>query len=62
MSVELPHDRDKAREAIADLKQQALRHEGAKVVANHNEAMILQPPVEALAEDKAKAKTPSRQN
>jgi hypothetical protein len=34
-SVELPHDPDKAGEAIAELKQQALKHAGAKVVANH---------------------------
>lgn len=61
-SVELPRDPGKAREAIADLKQQALKHEGARVVANHYEAMILQPPVEALAEDEVKAKTLSRQN
>jgi hypothetical protein len=54
-SIELPHDPDKAREVIADLKQLAAQHEGSKVVAYNNEAKILQPQEEARAEDAAKA-------
>lgn len=54
-SIELPHDPDKAREAIADLKLVAAEHRGAKVIANHFEAKILQPQAEAHAEDAAKA-------
>jgi len=56
-SVELPHDPDKARQVIADLKLLAAQHEGAKVVANNYEAKIFQPQGEALAEDEARAKT-----
>ena len=54
-SIELPHDPEKAREVIADLKQLAAQHEGAKVVANNDEAKIFQPLGEALEEDEAKA-------
>jgi hypothetical protein len=54
-SVELPHDPDKAREVIADLKQLAAQHKEAKVVANNYEAKIFQPLAEALAENEAKA-------
>jgi hypothetical protein len=61
-SVELPHDPDKARQVIADLKLLAAQHEGAKVVANNCEAKIFQPQGEALAEDEASTKTLSRQN
>lgn len=60
-SVELPHDRDKAREAIDDLKLVAAQHKGAKVIANHYDAKVLQPLGEALAEDEAKANS-GRQN
>ena len=61
-SIELPHDPDKARQVIADLKVLAAQHEGAKVIANNFEAKILQPQGEALAEDAAKVKTLARQN
>jgi hypothetical protein len=54
-SIELPHDPNQARAAIADLKVLAAQHEGAKVVANNDEAKIFQPLAEALAEGEAKA-------
>jgi hypothetical protein len=54
-SIELPHDPNQARAAIADLKLVADQHKGAKVIANGYEAKIFQPLAEALAEDEAKA-------
>jgi hypothetical protein len=61
-SVELPHDPDKARQVIADLKLLAAQHEGAKVVANNYEAKIFQPQGEALAEDEARGRSVSGQS
>jgi hypothetical protein len=60
-SIELPHDPNKARAAIADLKLVADQHKGAKVIANGYEAKIFQPLAEALAEDETKANS-GRQN
>jgi hypothetical protein len=60
-SIELPHDPDQARAAIADLKHLAAQHKGAKVIASGYDAKIFQPLKEALAEDAAKANS-GRQN
>jgi hypothetical protein len=60
-SIELPHDPDQARAAIADLKLLAAEHKGAKVIANGYDAKIFQALPEALAEDEAKANS-GRQN
>jgi len=60
-SIELPHDPNQARAAIAGLKLVADQHKGAKVIANGYEAKIFQPLAEALAEDETKANS-GRQN
>jgi hypothetical protein len=60
-SIELPHDPDQARAAIADLKLLAAQHKGAKVIANGYDGKIFQPQPEALAEDETKANS-GRQN
>ena len=50
-SIELPHDPDKARAVIADLKLLAAQHKGAKVIAHGYDAKIFQPLPDALAEE-----------
>jgi hypothetical protein len=46
-SIELPHDPDKARAVIADLKLLAAQHKGVKVIAHGYDAKIFQPPLDA---------------
>ena len=60
-SIELPHDPNQARAAIADLKLVADQHKGAKVIASGYEAKIFQPLAEALAEGETNANS-GRQN